>query len=106
MIKNDVKSGVSVPEALKPTRTKTSTTANPQGIDPGTHEVALATSSMSDSFFELVAGIYAQNGMTVRRTDWRDGPVTYFVILDDQVREHRSLVELYRIHKVWEKDHA
>jgi len=106
MIKHDIKSGVSVPETLKPTRTKTSTTATSQSTDAGTHEVALAASSVTDSFFELVAGIYAQKGMTVRRTDWRDGPVTYFVILDDQVREHRSLVELYRIHKVWEKHHA
>lgn len=78
-----------------------------KSTDPSTQEVALALSLVSDSFFfELIAGKYAESGMTVRRTDPRDGPVTYFVILDGKVYEHSTLLELYRIARAWGKDHV
>ena len=107
MIKDDVKSGVSVPEALKPTRTKTSTTANPQGIDPGTQEQALAkpTKPLTGSFPGLKFD-FAQHGVQLYRTDWRDGPVTFFAIKNQRARHISTLSELAAIQWAWEKNHG
>ena len=107
MIENDLKSGVSVPKPFKQKSTKAPSTFNPPVIVPATQEIAFATSLLSDSFFfELIAEKYAQNNMTVRRTDPRDGPVTYFVIHDGQAHKQSSLLLLYRIAREWENNHG
>lgn len=108
MITDDFKSGVSVPETFKQTSTKTQNTFISQVIDPGTQEVALSTpsKSLSQSVFEVLVDLYARSDMTLRRTDSRDGPVTYFVIADKQIYEERSLSFLFRVYWAWEKQHG
>jgi hypothetical protein len=107
MIKDDVKSGVSVPETLKPTKTKTSSASKPQGIDPGIQEQALAkpTKPLTGVFPGLVV-YFAKHGAQLYRTDWRAGPVTHFAIKNQQVRHISTLSELGLVLWAWGDNHG
>ena len=107
MIKDDVKSGVSELETLKPTKTKTSSVSKFQGINPGIQEQDLAkpTRPLTGAFPRLKFH-FANQGVQLYRTDWRDGPVTYFAIKNQRARHISTLSELAMVLWTWEKTHG
>ena len=107
MIKNDVKSGVSVPETLKPTKTKTSSVSKPQGIDPSIQEQDFTKPAKPlTGAFPRLKSHFANQGVQLYRTDWRDGPVTYFAIKNQRERHISTLSELSMVLWAWEKTHG
>jgi hypothetical protein len=95
MIKDDVKSGVSVPGTFKPKRTKTPATPSPQGINPGTQKEVLPKSiEPPTSNFEGVYAYFHAQDVRVYRTDYRDGLVSYFAVKNKQVRHISTYSEL------------
>ena len=107
MIKNDVKSGVSVPENLKNLppkaprnpgpRTKTQSTKNVVHSDPPKPRI---------SWFAERVAIFARHGVELYRTDWRLGHLSYFAIKNKQVVHISTVGEMALVLWAWGENHV
>lgn len=83
MIKSDVKSGASVPAKSNQQSDKKTQILSPQGME-----------KTKGTFFSRCAGRFERAGLTLVRTDWRDGPIQYYVARRGSVRGPYGLEEL------------
>ena len=76
-------------------------------IDPSTQEQDLTkpTKPLTGAFPRLKSH-FANQGVQLYRTDWRDGPVTYFAIKNQRARHISTLSELAMVLWAWEKTHG
>ena len=77
MTKNDVKSGVSVPEKFKSTSARTNGITSQHSAQ--SHTKDKTTSPEGKKFFANCAVRFERAGFALVRTDWRDGPIQYYV---------------------------
>ena len=107
MIKDDCKSGASVPETFKLARTNTPSSPSHHVIDPANRVVVIDKKQKPlTGAFPYLEFHFANQGVQLHRTDWRDGPVTYFAIKNQRAQHISTLSELAMALWAWEKTHG